>query len=239
MDDETITMEPTPGSLVRDLLHAMGQPLTGLQMCVLLRDHGRPTGASSDELLADMAEQVTILTRLFATLRNLLECDSPSAAITASDLWQTVHHRLARWQGEAAARGITLIVHGLASGDSRQRNLWNGGPLQTCLQDVFEAALLSSPRGGQIALELVSEVDLHGVLFRLRGGDLLSESSFSARYGLPVARALLSSPAQCCTYTTRPFEVTLKLLSPERMAEDACAPSQPRLGKEPAGGASR
>ncbi len=148
MDDETITTEPTPGSLIRDLLHAMGQPLTALQICVLLRDHGMSPLDSCDDLLADMAKQVTSLTRLFSSLRSLLECGSPSAAITASDVRRSVDQRLARWQKEASTRNVTLVLFGLAFTESGTK-FWNVGLMHACLQDVFEAALLSSPSHGQ------------------------------------------------------------------------------------------
>ncbi len=227
INNETLLAEHNPGSLVRDLLHAMGQPLTALQMCVLLRDHGWPTGASDNDLLTDMADQVTSLTRLFASLRNLIEHGSLPVAVTAFDLRHSVHHRLARWHKEATVRKITLVVRGLTFPDYQPIKVWNGGPLQVCLQDVFEAALLSCPTHGQVAVELLSGMDSNGLLLRVRGGDLLPESSFSARYGLPVARALLNSAAQQCTYTTRPFEVTLKLLSPEPTDVEDAVP-QPR-----------
>jgi len=89
------------------------------------------------------------------------------------------------------------------------------GRLRSCSSELSKSRAIS--------LELLSDDDSDGLLLRVRGGDLLSEDSFSVRYSLPIAQVLLKPVAQRCSYTTRSFEFTLKLLSPERMEADGAA----------------
>ncbi len=221
----------TPGALVQDLLHAIGQPLTSLQMCVLLRDQPAWDLTEIASVMHDMAGQVTLLSRLFETLRRILDVE-PAPRVTLHTLERLLPSFLPQWQQVARRRNITITTTGLPKGSVIGRDQVVRDALETCLEEVVAAALESTPDNGGIAVTLISQSVALPSQLRILGGTLLSEASFAARFALPAAMARLNSADQEFTYRRSPFEAHLILLPPASLAADAAildrAPSPPQ-----------
>ena len=199
----------TPDLLVHDLLHAMGQPLTSLQMCVLLRDAPPADSGSVGRYLPEMADQVTVLSRLFRTLRRVLEPGAKPLRTTSSELESLLRHLLPRWKDAAARRDLLLLTTRLhLRGDDAHRVA--GSPLATCLEDLFEVALESTPKRAAITLDLVVQPDA-SCLFRIYGEERSAEGSAYGQYTLRAAKMLLHSGGQEFRFTSEPFAVNLTL----------------------------
>ena len=209
----------TPGALVQELLHAIGQPLTSLQMCVLLRDRPAWDHTEVASVMHDMASQVTLLSRLFETLRRILDAE-PAPRVTLDTLERLLSGFLPRWQQTARQRNITITTSGLQTGSVIGRGQIPRDVLATCLEEILAAALESTSDNGSIAVTLISQSVALPCQLRILGGTLLSEASFAARFALPAARARLNSAQQEFTYGRSPFEAHLILLPPASLAAD-------------------
>ena len=205
--DNDVRFDRAP--LLQELLHAMGQPLTALQMCVLLRDRPPVGGVVSVDLLGDMADQVLSLSRLFSVLRRVLDADRTSLRGTRLELERMTRDALPGWQVAARARNVRLTVTGFCPAPSQDEVHGREPALRSCLHDLVEAALESAADGEAVVVDLCAT---SGVL-RLCGGPWLADTSFHAQFLLPLARALLDGGAQQFRYTLRPFEATLILAS--------------------------
>ena len=200
--------------LVQNLLHAMGQPLTSLQMCVLLRDRPALDRLDFPTLLDDMADQVILLSRLFGTLQRVLDSEVPPARITAAELELLLPSILPQWRQAALQRDITLLVTGVPPSSPTASRRAPRGSIDTCLQEIVAAALESTPDRGSITVTLAPASGATPCQLRIAGGNLLSEASFPGRFALPAAKTLLDSTHQVLTYSFNPFKATFVLLAP-------------------------
>ena len=223
--------------LVQELLHAIGQPLTSLQLCVLLRDRPSLDRVGSITLMRDMADQVTLLSRLFATLRQLLDAEADPLRITQDDLNLLLPKILPQWRQSALQRDITVMPTGLRAVDPPRPFPAHRGSIEACLQEIYAAALESTPDRGSIAVILTTHP---GGVCRLRiaGGTLLPPASFLGRFALPAAKTLLDSDTQEFTYRLNPFEANLVLRAPAfSIAEAAVIKQSPSASARPSPGA--
>ena len=129
---------PAPlATLITDLLHEMGQPLTTLQGCQLL-----PLLAVDDRdaLAAEMAGQVERITTLYRALRQLLAAIMPAnpAPPSPTDLPQTLHTAAREWQRQAERQHVTLQLDLPPHANFAQAvSLWT----QHAVESVIAAAL--------------------------------------------------------------------------------------------------
>ena len=200
----------SPSSLVQELLHAIAQPLTSLQLCVLLRDRPSLDRIDPMTLIDDMAGQVTLLSRLFETLRRVLDAEADPPRITANELALLLPSILPHWQQTALRRDITIIASGVHTVEPSRDARAHHASIKACLHEIIASALESTPDRGSIT---VLPTMHPGGLCRLRiiGGTLLSKASFPGRFALPAAKALLDSDTQEFTYRLNPFEANLVL----------------------------
>lgn len=142
-NENAVTVETrlsgTAALLLHELLHAMGQPLTSLQLCRVpgVRDAGDGDGR---EVLEEFAGQVESLTEMYGALRLLLEgCEGEVEAIEAG----SVVRRLERqWRRKAARRGVGLRVEATA-GPGR---VLGGSGVEQGLDRIFDAVLSGAAR---------------------------------------------------------------------------------------------
>ena len=223
----------TLSPLVQELLHAIGQPLTSLQMCVLLRDRPSLEHTGSQSLLHDMADQVTLLSRLFETLRQVLETQPALPSVTERDLEYLLLDILPEWTEAALQRDITVNIAGLQTPPPRRRGRPHRGSIETCLQEIFAASLESTPDRGSLTVTLALQAGAPCQL-QILGGNRLSATSFSGRFALRTAKTLLDSDQQEFTYSLNPFQANLVLaaqLTPEAVVlHPSSSPGEARAG---------
>ncbi len=217
----------TPNPLIQELLHAIAQPLTSLQVCVLLRDLPPLDRDRSTNLVGDMADQVTLLSRLFETLRQVLNAETDPPRINEDALKLLLPSLLTHWRKSALERNVTLLLDGSPVEPCCSAGL-RGGALETILQEVFAAALESTPSQGSISVALFRQSDDASCQLRLLGGSLLSPASFPGRFSLPTAKTLLDSEQQHFTYTLNPFAATLDFPSSAQLPWGASSIADPR-----------
>lgn len=235
MNSDRMQSQETQSPLLYELLHAIAQPLTSLQMCILLRDQPSLDAQAISPFLHDMADQVTLLSRLFETLRRLLDTDS-SPRITADQLERILPKILLRWHQAALERNIALLSTGVPAMAPTQQASSPGDPVETCLQDIVAAALESTPDRGSMTVTLVRQTDAVLCQLWIVGGTLLSEASFTGRFALPAAQTFLHSDDQEFTYHLNPFEAHLILHAPASRVAGAPGMLHPRsAAKDQAG----
>lgn len=68
-----LQLHPQAAAALDHLVHAMGQPLTILQSCALVRLRPLPSLEEAEAFVAEMAGEVDRLTHLYRSLRDLVE----------------------------------------------------------------------------------------------------------------------------------------------------------------------
>ena len=219
------------GPLVQDLLHAIGQPITSLQMCVLLRDQPALDHKEVATFIEDTANQVTQLSRLFDTLRRLLDAD-PAPRMTAQEVERLLATILPQWRQAAFQKDIKLTVTGVQEIEQSHAHRACCRSTETSLQDIFAAALESTSSLGSTTVTVVARSGTMSRQLQILGGNLLPPASFAARFALPAAQALFKLNDQEFTYSLNPFKASLILPEPAPSVADAAAIASPLSDSE-------
>lgn len=202
-------------TLVAELLHEMGQPLTTLQGCRLL-----PLLAAEerDALVCDMAGQVDRVTELYRELRSLLAATSPanSEAGKLVSMDEGLRDAAAEWRRQAQRREITLLLDLPARGDA---SAVVSRPTEHAIGCVVAAALEHAPPGSELHVS-AGEASVNGarrravtlvVAINQTGLKQLSGELVRAGAGLRVAEALLQAEGGRVVYNLQPFRATIEL----------------------------
>lgn len=231
MNIEQRQSRKTSSPLVEDLLHAIGQPLTSLQMCVLLRDRASFDTRDVATLMHEMADQVSVLSRLFEILRRVLDAE-PAPRITLNKL----ERLLPQWQQAALQRKITILTAGLQAVEVAPPGRVHRDVTEICLQEIIAAALQSTPDQGSITIALIPQPSPLPCQLQITGGTLLAESSFPGHFALRAAKTLLDASNQEFTFRLNPFLANLVLPAPAPAVADAAAIDQVSANLYPAAG---
>lgn len=185
--DAELTLRGPALELLHELVHAMGQPLTGLQLCRVLV---LKSGADA-EVLGDLAGQVESATEVYRALRMLVEGSEGEAEVT--EVGAMVQRFEGEWKRRAARRGAMLRVE---LGESSGR-VMGGVGVEQGLDQVFEAVLREVLAGTE------REVTMRGsgaeIVFC--GGD--SGVRIQETWTLRVARCLIERAGGGVVYSGR------------------------------------
>ncbi len=124
-----LTLRGPALGLLHELVHAMGQPLTGLQLCRVLA----LKGGADREALGEMAGQVDSATEVYRALRLLLEAGEGEAEVM--EVGAMVQRMEAGWGRRIARQGGALRVE---VGESSGRVVGGIG-VEESFHSVFEA----------------------------------------------------------------------------------------------------
>lgn len=189
-----LTLRGPALELLDELVHAMGQPLTGLQMCRVLA----MKGAADAEVLGDLAGQVESATEVYRALRMLLEASEGEAE--TMEVGAMVRRMEADWGRRVDRRGAMLRVE---VGESSGR-VMGGVGLEQGLDQVFEAVLREVLAG----TEREVTVRASGAEVVFGGGE--SGAQIRETWTLRVARLLIENAGGCVVYSGHPVCVRVR-----------------------------
>lgn len=178
--------------LLDELLHAMGQPLTSLQLCRVpaMRDGGDEGGR---EMLEEFAGQVESLTEMYRALRLLLEGGQGEVEPMEAGL---MVRRLERdWQRRAARRRVGLRVEI----DAAAGRVLGGAGVEQGLDQIFDAVLSGAAAGS------IREVTVRGGEAEVTFGGWQSGAAAAETWMLRVARVLIERAGGDVIYTGQPM----------------------------------
>lgn len=194
-----------------ECLHAMGQPLTVLQSCVLFQRRPPTDVAEANAFVGEMIEEVARVTALYGCLRDLVNLGlstAPEPPASVQDLLTTFEPT---WKMQAQ-QGDVDMEFSLAP-------LWlqvtgNGELLRLALTMLFEALLASAKRGERVLIDgagSAGELVFERVPQPERGlsSDKLAKESWRVR----VATALVQAEGGSVLYRNHPFRVAVHLAS--------------------------
>ena len=182
--------------LVREMLHAMGQPLTTLQSCRLFAHRPEKLAAGNASLLQEMADQVDQVTELYRALRLLLDPDETLAAHPNErrpNLRETLGKRTPAWRRQASHQQVTLAIETDQDDQTAPR-----APAEQALDTIFATVLTSVPPNG--CLHIIHRA----AHVRLAGGDQVPPG-WAPAWTLRAAGTLLASCGARVRYTTQPL----------------------------------
>lgn len=105
-EEEVVVFSAPIAELTHELLHAMGQPLTILQMCRLFVASPETISEQTMALLPELAEQVERVTELYRGVRSLFEAEAGGVPRKRLSLATLVHRLLPEWQRRAAEQHV-------------------------------------------------------------------------------------------------------------------------------------
>lgn len=175
--------------LLDDLVHAMGQPLTALQMCRVLA----LKGAAEAEAMEDLAAQVESATEVYRALRMLIEASTRAAEVT--DLGVMLRRMEADWRRRVDRRGGLLRLEVARAAE----RVLGGAGTEQALDRIFDAVLSGVMFGTEMEM-LVRTEDADLVLSGSGPNGGIEEQAWTLR----VARILIESSGGGVVYSGHP-----------------------------------
>ncbi len=202
-DEPELTLRGPARQVLHELVHAMGQPLTILQMGRVLASKG---GADADygQVLGEVAGQVDSLTEMYRALRMLIEASEAEAE--EMEVAGMLRRMEVMWGRRAARQGgvLRMDVDTMASG------VFAGVGVEQALDRIFEGVLhgdVAPARAAALAGDADgprTEVRVLGdgleVVFCADGRDVV----FAETWTLRVARALIEGGGGGVAYSGHP-----------------------------------
>ena len=185
-------------------LHAMAQPLTILQSCVLIAAKPELAKMATPEMLGDMAGEVERMCGLFRCLQDLVQANGGDGERSLVNLGDLARSAIETVGSRLRAAGVSAEVSGLESlpgmwmDEVRVKQGWTS---------LLEAALLTSSPGG--ALRISGEFERDSVAVWIEGDGGRREAGSVLRLKVTVAKALLEAAGAEVTSTVDPFHVRI------------------------------
>lgn len=176
--------------LLHELLHAMGQPLTSLQLYRLLEVED----ADKRETRGEIAGQIELLTEMYQALRFLLEAGEEETEVT--ELAPMVHRLERGWCRFAARRGITLRLEF----DGTAGRILGGAGVAQALDHIVEKALESARQAVSVWIG-TAEIVIDGASPR---------ASEAQTWMLRAARVLIERAGGAVIYGGQPTSVHVR-----------------------------
>ena len=177
--------------VMHELVHAMGQPLTILQMGRVLASKGGG-GGDAGQVLEELAGQVDSLTEMYRALRMLIEASEGEAE--SMEVALMLRRMEVMWGRRASRRGGVLRV----DLDTMASGVFAGVGVEQALDRIFDAMLAGDADGTRREVRVSGE-GLE-VVFCAEGRDVVFEETWTLR----VARALIEGSGGGVAYSGHP-----------------------------------
>lgn len=205
MPEEGVHLSEAGARLLGELLHAMGQPLTILQMCRLSAALPDLERDSASTLLPEMAEQVERVTDLYRGVRILFEAEAGAVQNEAVSLGTLLCRLEPEWQRRAGRRSVQFLLEPHEGTAMPALNATRGEEALTCL---FEAVLASVPDRATMRWSWFSDIGVNGLL---AGGGPVPPNASSGTLSLRIAEALFQVDGCRLGWEYSPLRVRLEL----------------------------
>ena len=183
-------------------LHAMAQPLTILQSCVLIAAKPELAKMATPEMLGDMAAEVERMCGLFRCLQDLVGANGGEGERSEIEIGNLIRSSIQTMRAQIRAAGVSVETTGL---EGRPAVWLDGVRAKQGWTSLLEAALLTTSPGG--AVRISGECEGDDVAVWITGGDGKRDGGSVLRLKVTVAKALLGAAGAEVNSVLDPFKV--------------------------------
>lgn len=182
-------------------LHAMAQPLTILQSCVLIAAKPELAKMATPEMLGDMAGEVERICGLFRCLQDLVGANGGDGRRSKVEVGNLVLSSIQTTEPRLRGSGVSFEASGLEG----LRAVWlDGARARQGWASLLEAALLAVSPGGTV--RIAGECSGEAVLVTIEGEGGKRETGSVLRLKMTVAKALLEGAGAEVRSALGPFQ---------------------------------